>query len=545
MTSGSGGSASGAGGAGSGGLVSSGGSAGVPVNCDMPAAPRAPLRRLTRFEYNNTLRDFLQIEDRPADALPGEELGNGFGNDADVLGVSRILIDGYRSVAQDIANSLAADAVSAQALAGCDPLALGEEACGQQFIARFGEEALRKPLDAEETAVLASALAKGRELGGDFASGIRAVVEVTLQLPQFLYRLERGEVADAALGLGRPTSFEMASRLSYLLWASLPDAELVEAARRNELLTPEQVFAQATRMLEDDRSREVTRFFHGQLYGLGGLDTLARSPEYYPTFIPGMGTLFRQETERFVEHVIWELGGDFQTLMSAPFSVMNQPLAEFYGVTGVASGDAFQRVELDPTRRAGVLTQASIMSLTTPGSRTNPIVRSKWVLQKFLCQKIPNPPVGLMVEEPEVVPGLSTRERFTAHREDPTCATCHDLLDPVGFGLENYDGVGLWRDMDNGVPIDASGELPMSDAAGPFSGPVELAQRMAQSLEAQSCYVGSWLTYAYGRTETTQDACTRASLERAFAEVGGNVKALLLALTQTDAFLYRPLPSSM
>jgi hypothetical protein len=183
--------------------------------------------------------------------------------------------------------------------------------------------------------------------------------------------------------------------------------------------------------------------------------------------------------------------------------------------------------------------------LTTPGSRTNPIVRADWILSNALCVEVKDPPVGLMVEEPEVVPGLTTRERFSAHREDPSCSGCHDVLDPIGFGFENYDGVGLWRDMDNGLPIDASGELPVTDAAGPFTGPVELAARLAQSQDARHCYVGGWLRFGYGRSETSAEACSRASLERAFDESEGNVKALLLALTQTDTFLYRPSPETM
>jgi hypothetical protein len=149
-----------------------------------------------------------------------------------------------------------------------------------------------------------------------------------------------------------------------------------------------------------------------------------------------------------------------------------------------------------------------------------------------------------MIEEPEVTPGVSTRERFSQHRADPTCATCHDVLDPVGFAFENFDGVGLWRDSDNGVPVDASGEIAVSDVAGPFTGPIDLLSRIAASEDARSCYVGSWLAYGYGLTESDAEACTRQSLQNAFDAAGGNVKQLLVALTQTDTFLHRPLPSN-
>lgn len=521
-----------------------GGDAAVPLDCTAPVAPRAPMRRLTRFEYNNTVRDWLSVTDRPADALPGEELGNGFGNDADVLGVSRLLIDGYRTLARDIGLRLAGDTASAIALSGCDPASVGEEACRDQFVSEFGQRAFRRPLEADETAALTEVFSTGQELGGDFSSGVRAVVEVTLQLPQFLYRVEVGEVADAGLALGRPGAYEMASRLSYLLWGSAPDQPLLDAAAQGQLLTPEQVLAQAMRMIEDPRSRDVVRFFHRQLYGLGGLPSLERSAEYYPSFSPGMGKLFQEETETFVDHVVWDGAGDFQTLLTAPFSFLNGELSEFYGVAGV-TGEEFVRVDLDPAERGGILTHASILSLTTPGSRTNPIVRGKWVLEKMLCYKVDDPPVGLVVKEPEPEPGLTRREQFAQHRADPSCAGCHSLLDPVGFGFENYDGVGLWRDVDNGLPIDSAGELTVTDAAGAFSTPVELAARIARSQDAKNCYVGSWLTYAYGRSESAEDACTRKALQDSFAATNGNIKQLILALTQTDAFLYRPLPVTL
>ncbi len=513
-----------------------------PIDCVTPQVPKAPMHRLTRFEYNNTVRDLLGIESRPADALPGEERGNGFGNDAAALGVSRLLIDGYRSVAKDIASEVAGDASAATALAGCDPAGIGEAACRDQFIGAFGSEAFRRPLEPSEQTVLTNMFTTGQELGGDFASGVRAVVEATLQMPQFLYRPEFGEVVDAATGLGRPTSYEMASRLSFMLWGTQPDEALLQAAAEDRLTDPAEIAAQAERMVADPRTRDVVEFFHQQWLGLGGLNSLERSPDYYPTFVPGMGALFREETERFIDHVVWEGQGDLVTLMSAPFTFVNQELAEFYGIQGV-TGDEFQRVDLDPAQRAGLITQASVMSMTTPGSRTNPIVRGKWLLNKIVCVEVPNPPVGLMVEEPEVVPGLSTRERFAAHREDPTCFACHQLIDPVGFAFENFDGVGLWRDLDNDLPIDASGELPASDAAGPFNGPIELIQRLAQSQDAKDCYVGSWLAYGYGISESSTEACARQQLEGAFAAADGNVQQLLVALAGTDAFLYRPAPA--
>jgi hypothetical protein len=287
----------------------------------------------------------------------------------------------------------------------------------------------------------------------------------------------------------------------------------------------------------------VLRYFTDTLYGIGGLDGLERDATAFPTFNTGLGPLFRQETERFIEDVVWNGAGDFATLFNAPYSFVNGPLATFYGLPGI-SGDAFQRVERDPKRRLGLLTHASVLASTTPGSRNNPVVRGKFIFEEILCGHVPSPPVGLNVKEPPADPTRTTRERFAAHREMEPCKSCHVMLDPIGYGLENFDGAGLWRDTENGKPVDPSGELPAGvDVAGAFPGPAELAQKIAGSKDAERCFADKWLSFAYGRVPSDGDACSKSQLETAFREANGNVKALLLAAAQTDAFLYLPAPS--
>jgi hypothetical protein len=508
------------------------------MDCGQPNAPRAPLRRLTRFEYSNTIRDLLGVETRPADALPGEELGNGFGNDADALGVSRILIDGYRTIAHELASNATKDPASLSVLMGCNPT-IDESTCASKFISDFGARAFRHPLDIAETSALVAMFAKGKQLGGTLNSAAQAVLELVFQSPQFLYRVELGEIADASRNLARPSPYEMATRLSYLLWGSLPDQALVDAARENRLATKSEVMTQARRLLADPRSHDVVRFFHGQLLGTNGLDSLIRNADYYPSFKAGMGSLYRQETEQFIDYVVWQDKGDLATLFSAPFSFLNESLANVYGMTGV-SGVDFRKVPLDTKQRGGLLTQASILSLTTPGSRTDPVVRGKWVYTRMLCGVVNDPPPNVpQLAEP--TPGLSVRDRLAMHRSAAACNSCHMLMDPIGFGFEHYDGMGRWRDTDNGLAVDDSGEIAGTDAQGTFHGATELGRKLAASQDAQRCFAGHWLTFAYGRLETEGDACTRASLEDAFSKSGGRIQDLLLALTQTDAFLYRPL----
>jgi Protein of unknown function (DUF1592)/Protein of unknown function (DUF1588)/Protein of unknown function (DUF1587)/Protein of unknown function (DUF1595)/Protein of unknown function (DUF1585) len=508
------------------------------VTCVGPAPGAAPIRRLTRFELNNTLRDLLGDTTKAGDQLPPELKGNGFSNDAASLSTSRVLVDAYRAIADELASTATKDAAALAKLSSCDVAALGEEACAHAFVSDFGKKAFRRPLSDAESAALYGVYVAGKE-GATHAAGLKAVIEMALQSPQFLYRVETG-VAVPGKPVWRPTSSEMATRLSYLLWGSTPDPGLLDLAAQHQLDTAEQVKAEAEQMLQDSRARDVLRYFTDTLYGIGGLDGLERNAEAFPTFNASLGPLFRQETERFIEDVVWNGAGDFATLFNAPYTFVNGPLAAFYGLPGI-TGDAFQRVERDPARRLGLLTHASVLSSTTPGSRNNPVVRGKFIFEEILCGNVPSPPVGLNVKEPPADPTRTTRERFTAHREMEPCKSCHVMLDPIGFGLENFDGVGLWRDTENGKPVDASGELPQNvDIAGAFLGPAELAKKIAGSQDAQRCFADKWQSFAYGRVPGDDDACSKSQLENAFREANGNVKALLLAATQTDAFLYLP-----
>jgi hypothetical protein len=451
-----------------------------------------------------------------------------------------VLVDAYRKIADGLAATATKDAAALAKLTTCDVVALGEEACARNFVTEFGRKAFRRTLSETESSALYGVYVAGKE-GAAHAAGLKAVIQMTLQSPQFLYRAEKG-VPVAGKAVWRPTSSEMATRLSYLLWGSMPDARLLDVAAQNQLETPEQVKAQAELMMQDARARDVLRYFTDTLYGIGGLDGLERSAEVFPNFNTSLGPLFRQETERFIEDVVWNGAGDFATLFNAPYTFVNGPLAAFYGLPGV-TGEAFQRVERDPTRRLGLLTHASVLASTTPGSRNNPVVRGKFIFEEILCGHVPSPPVGLNVKEPPADPTRTTRERFSAHREMEPCRSCHVMLDPIGYGLENFDGVGSWRDTENGKPVDASGELPPGvDVAGAFTGPVELAKKIAGSQDAQACFANKWLSFAYGRVEGVDDTCSKNQLQSAFKAANGNVKALLLAATQTDNFLYLPAP---
>ena len=504
-----------------------------------PRVPVVPLRRLTNFEYNNTVRYILADTSRPADGLPFD----GYPNNADTPSLPMAdFINGYHQLAHAFAVGATKDAVSLKALIKCDVAVDGEAGCQKKFVEPFVSSIFRRPLDTADTADFAAVFAKGRELSGDFAGGVRAVVEVALQSPEFLYRVEFGKPVAANQPV-RPTSFEMASRLSYLLWGSSPDSALWDAATQDQLQTKEQIAAQARRMLGDDRAREVVKYFYLQLLGLNvpSFMTLSFEPATFPTFTSDMPSLLLQETSAFIDEATWQGAGDLQTVLTAPFTFMNASLARLYGVSGI-SGDSLQKVAVDSKKRAGILTQGSVLASTSSSTRESPTRRGKLVFERILCRTLQPPPSAVVPPLPDGT-GLTTRGRYEQiQSQSPQCKDCHKEMDPLGFAFEHFDAAGRWRDTEGGQAIDATGELLQTDAKGKFDGAVDLMARLAQSHDVQNCYVGNWMSFGYGRVPAPEDACSTQSLQDAFAQAKGNVRELLVALTQTDAFLYKSAP---
>jgi len=501
---------------------------------------RAPLRRLTRFEYNNTVRDLLGDATKPANDFPSEALGNGFGNDADSLSVSSLLAEKYVAAAEALAASVTATPAALGLLHTCAAAltAEAEAPCARSLIESIAARAWRRPLELAEVDELV-ALYDFTRMGTSFATGIASAIEAILQSPDFLYRIEWGVPDASRPELRRPSGYEMATRLSYLFWGTMPDAALTAAASSGALDSAEGVLAQAQLMLDDPRSRPVLRFFFDNLLPIPALSALERDETLYPTFTAAIGQTMREETQTFLEYEIFQGGGTWPSVLTAPYTFLNGPLAAYYGVPGV-QGDAFQLVPLDTTRRLGLLTQGSIMAGTTHSNHTNPVVRGSFIVQKLMCKKVPlpGPELAALVKPPDPYSGATARDRYTQHSANPACAGCHQYMDPIGLALENYDAVGLYRETENGVVIDASGAVPETQTT--VNGPIELVQKIAEQEATHQCFASHWATFAYGRTlgESEDDVCTLASLNEAFKASGYNVKQLLLSLTQSDAFLY-------
>ncbi len=501
-----------------------------------------PIRRLTRFEYNNTVRDLLGDDTNPADALPPEEEVAGFNNQAGALTTSDLLVEQYANVAE---------AVSARAVTnigalmdGCDPVSQGGDGCALSFIERWGQRAYRRPLVQEEIDRLKGVFdwAVADPDLGTFEDGIQMVIEVVLQSPFFLYRPEYGSDTPIEGDVVPFTSWEMATKLSYMFWNSMPDDPLFEAAANDALVTREQIAAQARRMLEDGRAKDTIRNFHRQWLLLTELENVTKDTSIYPAFNASLRPLWEEEIQTFIEQVILEGDGTLETLLTGDYSFMNEELANFYGndVIDPVTGTEFRRVQLDPTRRSGLLTSAALMATHANLNQSSPVFRGKFVREQLMCDTLPLPPNDLVIEPPELDPTKTTKEQFEEIGADPACASCHSLMNPIGFIFEHYDGVGQWRDQQNGKDIDAVGEVVQTDDLdGTYDGAIELAQALATSTQVQECVSSQWFRFSYNRSVTPEDSCSLDQINETFVASNFNVRELLVALTQTNAFLYR------
>lgn len=507
---------------------------GAPADaCATPQPGTSPIRRLSAFEYDNTIEDLLGDDSHPAASFP-DEGASGFDNNADVASVSRLQAEKYMRAAEDISARATADL---PALLGCDPVA-DETGCVHGWLASFAARAWRRPLAADELAALVAFFADARD-GLPLGESVALVLQALLQSPHFLYRVE--------FGAGTPTGevialgdHELASRLSYFLWASMPDDALFAAAAAGELHTPEQVEAQARRMLDHPRARAMVLHFHAQWLDYGDIDGLTKDTAVFPDYTPALAMAQRAEIDAFIDHVIFQGDGTLGALLGAPYTFVDDALAEYYGLPA-PGGTGPQQVTPDDRDVAGVLTQGAILAVHAKPHETHPILRGLFVREQLLCTIPPPPPDDVDLTPPPVDPNATTRERYEQHRSDPACSGCHELMDPLGFGLEGFDATGRWRTSENGLAIDASGDLVGTDVDGAFVGAKQLSERLAGSAMVRDCVATQWFRYGYGRTESPElDACTLDDLKLRFAESDADIGELLVALTQTDAFLFRP-----
>jgi hypothetical protein len=503
---------------------------------------RVTLRRLNRSEYNNTIRDLLGVEERLADGFPSDDVGYGFDNIGDVLTLSPLLLEKYLFAAERAAELAFADPKLKGKILAAAPKKGSKDERARAIVGAFAKRAYRRPVTEDEIGKLIKFVDLAERSGQSFERGIRLAVQAALMSPHFIFRVENDPKTPGpdAPGLAKGAypigDFELANRLSYFLWSSMPDEELFALAEKGALRKDDNLEKQVRRMLKDGKARALTENFAGQWLNLRMLREAQPDPKLFPTFTEGLRLSMIEETFRFFDAVVKE-DRSILDFIDSDFSFLDETLAKHYGISGV-SGTTFRKVTLDPNKRGGLLTQASILTLTSNPTRTSPVKRGKWILENIFNAP-PPPPVPDAGELPEDKAELrgTLRQRMEQHRKNPSCATCHQRMDPLGFALEHYDGIGKWRDKDGKFDIDPAGELPDGRK---FNSPKEL-RVILKELEPQfrRCLAEKLLTYALGRGLEYYDKCALEAICAAVARDGNRFSSMVVAIVKSEPFLYR------
>jgi hypothetical protein len=416
----------------------------------------------------------------------------------------------------------------------------GTPGCDRTFVTSFGQRAFRRPL-AETEITRYLALFAPAVTGGSFDQGMQLAIAAMLASPNFLYRSEAGE--KAADGSYKLTGYEVATALSYFLWSTTPDDQLLDAARTGALDRPEGVQAQAQRLLADKRSRPAVNNFFGEWLGTSGFKFTNKDTAIYPAFTDAVRKGMIAEADAFVSAVVFDGNGTFKDLFTADYVFANDALSTFYGLPPLTGPD-LRRVPAGDAR-GGLLTLGALLGTHAHPNESSPVRRGVFVRQRLLCQSLPPPPQNLNIMPPGLDARLTTRERFGKHSSDPACSSCHQYIDAVGFGFERYDGVGAYRSQEGGRPIDDSGQLRSIEMLGadsntPFGGPRQLGALLAASPNAQACLPRQLFRYVRGG-ENSADACAIKKLQAAFSG-GETLRQLLVETVKQKSFLTRSGP---
>jgi len=489
----------------------------------------SPIRRISRVEYNNMVRDLLSDHSRPADKFVAEDKVLAF-NSSSVTPVSELSSEQYFTSAEGIA-----ERIDVQALSGCTaPL---DDACAQSYLERFAKRAFRGVLVPEDRDRMLGLYASTKA-EFDAETALRMAVRSVLVSPRFLYVIEVGEPDPGPVV--RLTQHEVASRLALYLWRSVPDEELLAVADSAALSTREEVGEQARRMLADPRAQSTLEDFALQWMALENVAGLTKSSQKYPDFDAALASDLRTETLTFFREFVYAKA-TLPMLFTAKFSYLNSTLASFYGVQG-GGGDSFAPADLDPAQRSGILTHAAVLAAQAHPTKAAPVLRGKLVRERVFCQTLPAPPNNVNMNVPDPEPGrMTTSDVYREHALNPDCSYCHKKMDPIGFGFSHYDAVGKYVNEDNGVAVDASGEVleAAKELDGPFVGAVELSERIAGSDHVKACFSIQNFRYALGRAEVVADACSLQAAYDAFATNDFTLIELMVALTSSDSFRHR------
>ncbi len=526
---------------GGGGAAASGSGLGnAPVPAQAPTNPgTVVLRRLNAVEYDNTVRDLLGTTLTPGTAFPGDDLGAQFTTVGSALSLSPTYVKAYADAASALIEELfAAPAARQQTVLTC-PVATGGDACARTIVTAFAGKAFRRPATSTEIDALMTPVATAKTLMGATATdGLKAALEAVLVSPYFLFK---PEIDPATPGPHPLAPYELATRLSYAIWASTPDATLLAAAAANQLSTDAQVSAQVTRMLADPRAETLLDQFAGDWLDFSSVESAAPDPGVFPNFSPAVAHSMRLEARSFIRD-FFSSNKPVTAMFNSGFTYIDANLAKQYGLpatAGTPGPDGLWRVDTTSSQRVGLLTLGSILTTTSEPTRTSPVRRGDFIYERLLCGTIGSPPANVGALTPPTG-AMTGRQALEAHASNPACSGCHSIMDPLGFGLENYDAIGDYRTMDGASVVDSTGTLTNGMM---FSGARELSTALATDPRFVPCMTQSFMTYSIGRLMNQVDDVSWANyLAHEAVAANGSLGSLVNSVLLSPAFRTRQAP---
>lgn len=497
-----------------------------------PAEHKLP--RLTEVQYRNAVSDIFGSEIVvPARLEPDTPIEGMVAIGSSRTSISALGVERFESAAYQIAEQVMEPGATRDRLVPCSPVGVTDDACARSVITTLGRRIWRRPLVTEEIDALTSLVNTAATRLGDFYDGLEFAIAALLQSPNFLFRSELGEPDPFNPDRLRYNNYEMASRLSFFVWNTTPDDELLDAAERGELIGDDGLRAQADRLLQSDRARAGVRAFFTDMFRLDELDHLSKDPTVFVHMSEEVGPAAREETLRLIENLIFDLKGDYRELFTTKRTFIDRRLAAIYETRAPAREGFAETVWAQEEPRAGILTHISILALNSHPVASSATLRGKFIRRTLLCGVILPPPTDLNTAIPEPSPEARTmRERLIAHQEDEFCATCHKAMDPIGYGLEQYDALGRYRILDNGAVIDPSGDID----GEVFSGPIALGQAIAEHPNVPRCLVKHMYRYASSREDEPGERDLIDYMTEKFARADYRVLDLMVDVAMSEGF---------
>ena len=523
------------------GTGGAGGSGSPPV---VFAPSAGAYRRLTASAFRNSLRDLLQGPVTIGKLEPDSWSIGGFASvSAATVSISAAGVEQYQTAIDAATTQAFADSTRRSKLLGCTPKSATDMACFQSFVTRFGRLAWRQPLTPAQVTRYTTLIANVAATLGDVNEGMRAGLQGLLLSPNFLYRIERGAPpAGGGSGFWQYTSSEVATRLSYFLTNSTPDATLLDLADQNGLQTKEAILAQADRLLGTAVGRESVGNFASELYQLQIIASRAKDPKF-TDYTPALQTAMMQEIPAMFQSIVFDRNASALELLTTRNTFVTKELAALYGLptTGLSSTALTATTLPADGLRAGLLTTAGFLSLYANQEEGSPTQRGKFIRETILCTPIPLPPPNVSTVLPDPPAGVvyTKRQRLATHESVASCAVCHKMMDPLGLTLENFDAIGKYRSTDQGQPIDVSGDLDGTS----FSGPVELGQTLAGQPAVADCLVRNMYRYGTGHVETATEQPVLDALKSTFRTGGYHVRDLMRDIVSSDGFRFVAAPA--